>query len=171
MKAVLLEVFRWITTFLAAAILALFINNFIIINARIPSQSMEQTIMTGDRLFGFRLAYLFADPKRGDIIIFNDPDIEGRKLIKRIIGMPGDTVDIKDGVVYINGEELIEDYLGSNDGESYGPYEVPEGHYFMMGDNRAHSGDSRMWKNTYLAREDILGKAIFRYWKTPKLIK
>ena len=96
-----------------AIVAALLINNFILLNAKVPSGSMENTIMTGDRLFGFRLSYLMEDPKRGDIVIFKYPDNESINYIKRIIGLPGETVTIKDSKVYINNSAtpLKEDYL------------------------------------------------------------
>ena len=155
-----------------ALVAALLINNFILLNAKVPSGSMENTIMTGDRLFGFRLSYLFSDPERGDIVIFKYPDNESINYIKRIIGLPGETVTIKKGTVYINGSPLKEDYLKeewliANDGMEF---QVPEGYYFMMGDNRNNSKDSRYWNNTYVARDKILAKAIFRYWGGFKLL-
>lgn len=157
-----------------AIIAALLINNFILLNARVPSGSMENTIMTGDRLFGFRLSYLFSNPERGDIVIFKYPDDESVNYIKRIIGLPGETVTIKDGKIYINHSDtpLKEDYLkeewvrANTDME----FTVPEGYYFMLGDNRNNSKDSRYWNNTYVARDKILAKAIFRYWGGFKLL-
>lgn len=152
-----------------AIIAALIINNTILLNARIPSGSMENTIMEGDRIFGFRLAYLFSEPKRGDIVIFKYPDDESVKYIKRIIGLPGETVTIRGGKVYIDsgdGEYLLEeDYLAETpNNENWGPYVVPENSYFMMGDNRNHSKDSRYWVNTFVSKDKILAKAVFRYW-------
>ena len=145
-----------------AIVAALLINNFILLNAKVPSGSMENTIMTGDRLFGFRLSYLMEDPKRGDIVIFKYPDNESINYIKRIIGLPGETVTIKDSKVYINNSATP-----LNDGMQF---QVPEGCYFMMGDNRNNSKDSRYWNNTYVARDKILAKAIFRYWGGFKLL-
>ena len=84
--------------------------------------------------------------------------------MKRIIGLPGDTVDIIDGKVYINGELLVEDYIKETMVGSFGSYDVPEGSYFMLGDNRNNSNDSRYWYNTYLDRDDILGKVVFKYY-------
>ena len=160
------EIMSWILTIAIAVALALFLNNFVIINARIPSGSMENTIMTGDRLIGLRLAYKNSDPQRGDIIIFKFPDDETQKYVKRVIGLPGETVTIKDAKVYIDGELLEEDYLKEDWVVSTGPYtfEVPEGSYFVMGDNRNDSWDARFWTNTYVTEDKILGKAIFRYW-------
>ena len=162
------EVIEWIVTIGAAVLVALFINNFIIVNATVPTSSMEKTIMTDDRVIGLRLAYKNNDPERGDIIIFKNPDNEDILYIKRVIGMPGETVEIHDGGVYIDGTLLDEPYLDTVTEGEFGPYEVPEDHYFMMGDNRNNSADSRYWKNTYLAREKIVGKAVMRYWPSIK---
>ncbi|SFK74742.1 signal peptidase I Serine peptidase. MEROPS family S26A [Lachnospiraceae bacterium KH1T2] len=167
-KSLIKEIFDWLAVVVIAVIAALIIDNFIIVNAKIPSASMEQTIMTGDRVIGFRGAYLFSDPQRGDIVIFKYPDDESILYIKRIIGMPGDEVEIKDNVVYINGERYNEDYISGGTSGDFGPYKVPEGHYFMLGDNRNNSADSRYWNNTYLAKEKIVGKAVFRYWPSIK---
>jgi len=163
-NAILREIVEWVGVIFSALIISLFINFCIIVNAKVPSGSMESTIMTGDRVIGFRLAYAFSEPERGDIVIFKYPDDEKVLYIKRIIGMPGDTVEIKDGGVYINGEQLYEPYLTVTTEGEFGVYEVPEGHYFMMGDNRNNSADSRYWVNTYLSKDKIEGKAIFRYY-------
>lgn len=144
----------------------LLINHFLVINATIPSASMENTVMTHDRIFGNRLAYRSKDPERFDIVIFRYPDDETELYIKRIIGLPGETVKIVDGKVYINGssEPLDDSFCAERPTGSYGPFKVPENCYFMMGDNRNNSHDSRFWDNHYVAREKILGKAVFRYW-------
>lgn len=163
-KSVIKEVMDWILVLVIAAFIAIVINNFVIVNCVVPSASMEQTIMTGDRAIGFRLAYLLDDPERGDIVIFKYPDDENVLYIKRVIGMPGDTVELKDGILYINGEAYSEDYLGSIDMNSYGPYKVPDDSYLMLGDNRANSKDSRFWNHTYVSRDKIVGKALFKYW-------
>ena len=167
-KKVKSEIVEWIVTIAAAVLVALFINNFIIVNATVPSSSMEKTIMTDDRVIGLRLAYKNNDPERGDIIIFKFPDDEKILYIKRVIGMPGDTVEIHDGGVYIDGKILDEPYLETETQGEFGPYTVPEGHYFMLGDNRNNSADSRYWTNTYLEREKIVGKAVLRYWPSIK---
>lgn len=160
------ELFQWLIAILVAVAIALFVDNFLIVNAQIPSGSMENTIMTGDRVVGNRLSYLTKDPERYDVIIFKYPDDESQLFIKRIIGLPGETVEIRDGHIYINGSsEPLEDvetkeYMVGN----YGPYTVPEGCYFVMGDNRNDSKDSRYWINPYVSKDKILGKAVFRYW-------
>lgn len=163
-------VLDWVIVLAVALAVALFINFFVIVNSTVPTGSMETTIMPGSRMLGFRVAYLFSEPKRGDIIVFKFPDDRSQLFVKRIIGLPGETVEIVDGVTYINGEMLEEDYINENywlspvDGEDYGPYQVPEGCYFMMGDNRGNSRDSRKWDNTFLERKDIVGKAWLCYW-------
>ena len=160
------ELIQWLIAILVAFIIALFVDNFLIVNAQIPSGSMENTIMTGDRVVGNRLSYLTKDPERYDVIIFKYPDDESQLFIKRIIGLPGETVEIRDGHIYIDGSSApLEDvetkeYMVGN----YGPYTVPEGCYFVMGDNRNDSKDSRYWINPYVSKDKILGKAVFRYW-------
>ena len=165
------ELFQWVLVILGAVILAFLIDTFVIVNAQIPSGSMENTIMTGDRVFGNRLAYKFSDPKRFDIIIFKYPDDESQLFIKRIIGLPGETVEIHDGNIYINGSDSpLEDVDIKEPMEgSFGPYTVPEGCYFVMGDNRNNSRDSRYWENTFVSEDEILGKAVFRYWPLNKM--
>ena len=167
-------VLEYVFSIAIAVFAALLINNFILLNAKVPSGSMENTIMTGDRLFGFRLSYLFSNPERGDIIIFKYPDNESVNYIKRVIGLPGETVTISDGKVYINHSEtplkeeyLKEEWLVMNDNMEF---IVPEDCYFMMGDNRNNSKDSRYWKNTFVSKDKILAKAIFRYWGGFKLL-
>lgn len=173
-KTILGEIFGWIKTIALAVILALFITKVIIVNAEVPTGSMKSTIMPNDRLIANRLAYNFSDVKRGDIIVFPYPDDEERLYVKRVIGLPGETIRIIDGDVYIDGEFFEEDYVSSeinDDTRNAGPYEVPEGHFFMMGDNRGNSQDSRYWEHTYLEEEKIIGKVLFRYYPIPGLIK
>lgn len=155
----------WIKIIAIAVAVAILFNTFIIINSIVPSGSMETTIMTGTRMIGFRLSYLFSEPKQGDIVIFKFPDDEKQIFVKRVIGVPGDTVEIIDGVTYVNGEVLDEPYLNEPPIEnSFGPYVVPEDSYFVMGDNRNHSRDARYWENTYVKKKAILAKAVFSYW-------
>ncbi|MDO4508745.1 MAG: signal peptidase I [Lachnospiraceae bacterium] len=163
------EVFEWIFSIAIGVIIAVLINRFVLINARVPSASMENNIMTGDRLFGYRLAYVNEEVERGDIVIFKFPDDESQLFIKRVIGLPNETVTIIDGKVYIddNKEPLYEPYLAQEMVGTFGPYEVPENCYFMLGDNRNYSRDSRFWENTYVSKDKILGKALFRYF--PKI--
>lgn len=167
------EIFEWISVIVIAVVLALILDLFIIVNAVIPSASMETTIMTGDRIIGNRLAYINEDPARGDIVIFRFPDNEKELFIKRIIGMPGDTIEIIDGKVYINdsAEPLDEPYLNVIPLGDYGPITIPTDAYFMLGDNRNNSADSRFWNQPFVYRDKILGKAFVRYWPLPKKIQ
>ncbi len=166
-KSAVKEIFEWIGVIAAAVVISLVINSFLIVNATVPSSSMETTIMANDRIIGNRLSYLFKEPQRGDIIIFKNPDDESILYIKRLIGLPGERVEVRDKTVFIDGSALDEPYLNVETLGEFGPYNVPEGAYFMMGDNRNDSADSRYWNNTYLYRDGIVGKAIFRYW--PKI--
>lgn len=168
-------------------IVVLIVNNVVLINAKIPSESMEKTIMTGDRVFGFRLQYGFnmelfgkeiskkwKDPERFDIIIFKYPDDESQLFIKRLIGLPGETLEIREGKVYINGSEtpLDDSFVPETPMPmNFGPVEIPENSYFMMGDNRNHSNDSRFWDHTFVTFDHIVGKAIVRYYPSIKFVK
>lgn len=174
-SAVKKELLNWIQVVVCAALIAFCINSFIIANSRIPSASMENTIMTGDRVIGSRLHYkLFQEPARGDVIIFRWPDNEKILFVKRIVGLPGETVDIKDGAVYINGSEvsLDEPYIREPMfPETARTFTVPEGAYFCLGDNRNESMDARYWKNTFVYKDKILAKVLFRYWPGFQIIR
>lgn len=163
-KKIIKEIFSWIIIFAIAFIVALLIDRLVIFKVEVPSGSMESTIMTGDRVVTFRLSYLFSDPKRGDIVVFPYPDNEEVDYIKRIIGLPGDKIEIIDGVLCINEEPYEEDYLNEPMvEEDFGPVIVPEESYFMMGDNRNTSRDARAWNNKFVELDKIKGKAIFKY--------
>ncbi|MCR5295449.1 MAG: signal peptidase I [Lachnospiraceae bacterium] len=159
------EIVSFIFPIICVVVAVLLINELLVVNARIPTESMENTIMVNDQVFGNRLAYRNALPERFDIVIFHYPDDESKLYIKRVIGLPGETVEIVDGKVYINGSEepLDDSFCPEEPLGSYGPFYVPSGHYFMMGDNRNHSNDSRFWINKYVSLDRILGKAFFRY--------
>lgn len=167
------ELWEYIKMIIFVVVVVFIVNNVLLINAKIPSESMEDTIMTGDRIFGNRLAYINKDPQRFDIVIFKYPDDETQLFIKRVIGLPGETVEIRDGKVYIDGAEtpLDDSFTPEPPQGNWGPEVVPEGSYFMLGDNRNRSKDSRFWTNTFVKKEKILGKAVLRYFPSPKLIK
>ena len=162
------ELLSWIITFAVAIVAALLLKNFVIINANVPTGSMQNTIQINDNLFGNRLAYTWSEPERGDIIIFKYPDVESQKYIKRVIGLPGEKVTIIDGQIFINDSEtpLQEGYLKEAWVLNDGPYEfqVPENSYLVLGDNRNNSRDARFWNNTYVTDEQIIGKALFIYY-------
>ncbi len=160
------ELISWIKVIITAVLIALALDFLVIANAVVPTGSMENTVPVGSRIIGFRLYYLFQEPQRGDIVIFKFPDDEKKDYLKRIIGLPGDTVEIVDGKVYINGSEepLDEPYLSEEPVGSYGPYVVPEDSYFMMGDNRNYSNDSRFWETTYVTHDKLVAKAFIMYY-------
>lgn len=228
-NSVLAELLSWLEVLVIAVIAALFINTFIIANSTVPTGSMENTIGQGDRVIGSRLSYTFGEPERGDIAIFkfgwicnrcNTAQGEGEApetcpncgekithpktlyYLKRVIGMPGDKIEIKQegtvkqselegfgdfegpggsvdsdaelitAAVYINGEKIEENYLKeamlyTGDME----FIVPEGCYFMMGDNRNNSLDARYWDNPYIEKEKIIAKVIFRYYPGISVVK
>ncbi|MCB5600525.1 signal peptidase I [Blautia hansenii] len=172
-KSLWKELWEYVKMILFVVIVVLVVDNFLLINAVIPSESMENTIMTGDRIFGNRLAYLFDDPERFDIVIFKYPDDESQRFIKRVIGLPGETVEIREGKVYINGSDtpLDDSFTPETPVGNFGPYTVPEGCYFMLGDNRNNSRDSRMWDKPYVKKEKILGKAVLRYFPGIEVLK
>ena len=174
-----------------AVILALFIRTFVVQAFKIPTGSMENNLLIGDHLLvnkfvfgptatGLERALLPIDPiRRGDVIVFKYPEEPGRDFIKRVIGLPGDTIELKNKKVHVNGTPLSEPYVHfleppgeSKPGDAdhtdldvrrqYGPVTVPANHYFVMGDNRDNSQDSRYWG--FLPRDYIKGRALMVYW-------
>lgn len=186
------EIFSWIRFFIIVLGVSFLINKCVIVNAEVPTSSMENLIMPGDRLIGNRLAYLAEGPERFDVVIFKYPVNEDKNFIKRVIGLPGETVEINDGKIYIDGsnEPLEEPYLKEewtvcNDGFVF---EVPAGCYLMLGDNRNVSMDARYWVDEaisaglasteeeaehyqYVSEDAVLGKAVFKYWSSFELLK
>lgn len=164
------EIKNWAKLMVIAIILVLVINKLVLINARVPTGSMEQTIHEKSRMMGFRWAYLFSKPERGDIIIFKNPDDLKENFVKRVIGLPGEYVEIRNGIVYINDEPLEEDYVYYDTGSAdlkgdFAKTLIPEESYFVLGDNRNNSKDSRYWSTTHFVKENlILGKAMFSYY-------
>ena len=165
-KSVLKEVRDYVFLIILAFALAFLMNKFVYANAEVPTGSMIPVVQPGDRLIVNRLSYLFEEPERGDIVMFAYPDNEKENYLKRIIGLPGEKVEIRDGLVYINDSEkpLDEPYLNDPPNGDYGPYNVPEGCYFMLGDNRDISKDARHWTNKFVKKEKIVGKALLRYY-------
>ncbi len=158
------EIIDWTKTILFCFVIAFFITRVLILNGEVPTSSMENTIMTGDRFFGNRFSYKFKDPERFDIIVFEHPDKGEELLVKRVIGLPNDKIEIVDGLLYINDEQIDEPYLKEAPYTlDFGPYFVPDDHFFALGDNRNSSIDSRMWVNTYIPRENLVAKPIFKY--------
>jgi len=146
-----------------AIVLAVIIRTFIFQPFYIPSGSMMPTLYRGDRIIVSKLSYRFHPPQRGDIIVFRYPHNPKKTYIKRLIGLGGETVTLADGRLYIDGRETPEPYLPPNTYfPDFGPVKVPEGSYFLLGDNRMNSEDSRVWG--FLDRRLIIGKAVLVYW-------
>ena len=153
-KSKLREVIDFLLPILIAVAVALVLKYCVIANAVVPTGSMLNTIQEGDRVIASRLAYVKDDPQRYDIVIFKYPDDEKQYYVKRIVGLPGETVEVVNGVVYVTKTPT----------GNYGPYTVPADSYFMMGDNRNHSEDSRFWQNKFVKKNKIVGKVEFRYY-------
>lgn len=184
-----------------AFVLALLLKTFLVQAFFIPSASMEPTLLIGDRVLVNKVVYKLRDPQRGEIVVFSDQDAFGveqapvnplvrfvrsigsglglaapdeKDFIKRIMGLPGDTIEMRNGVVLVDGEPLPEaatdkgGYLSSRDLNDFGPVTVPAGEYFMMGDNRPNSSDSRFGLGT-IPRKDIVGRAFVTIWPVTRL--
>ena len=162
------ELFGWLVYIAIIVGLTWLIITFVGQRTSVSGHSMETTLQDGDQLIVVKISYRFRDPKRYDIIVFPYQYEENVYYIKRIIGLPGETVEIISGKVYINGELLDEPYLSEEPTGDYGPYQVPEDSYFMLGDNRAVSKDSRYWHNTYVKKDKIIAKAFVMYWPSLK---
>src|ERR687894_528861 len=140
------------------------VRPFIVEAFYIPSESMVPTLEIGDRVLVNKFIYRFTEPERGDIVVFESVNGGEEDLIKRVVGVAGDEVEVRNGTLLVNGEARKEPYLNRNlpFNDSYGPSEVPEGHVFVMGDNRANSADSRVFGP--LPIENIEGEAFVRFW-------
>jgi signal peptidase I len=163
-------VFEWVPTLFWAILLALVLRSYAVASYYIPSGSMENTLMERDLLIADKLSYklLSHDPQRGDVMIFRYPEDPRLDYIKRIIGLPGDTVAVRDGIVYVNDAPLNEAYIKEKPFNNFGPVTVGPDEYFVMGDNRNHSSDSRVWG--MVPRKNIEGRALFVFWP-PQHIK
>ena len=158
MKAIIKEVL--ITVLIAVVVF--FALQFTIQSSIVVGMSMEPTFEDGQRLLVSKAAYAFTDPAPGDVIIFHPPVDYGKDYIKRVIGVPGDVIEVKNHAVYINGKKLNEPYIKDAPNYIYGPVTVPENSYFVLGDNRNNSNDSHRWG--FVSRESVVGKAWFSYW-------
>ena len=171
-RSVWRELWDYAKIIIAVFVIAFLLGHFVYINARVPSGSMEETIMTGDRVFGNRLAYIKDDPERFDIVIFKYPDDPSQLFVKRVIGLPGETVQVIDGYVYINGEMLDENYgleVMDDPGIAAEPIKLGDDEYFVLGDNRNHSSDSRVASVGVLTRDMLIGRAWVRIYPFNKI--
>ncbi len=154
--------YETLQTILPALVIVLVINAFLAQATRVEGQSMEPNLHDNQRLIIEKLSYHFRAPQRGDIIVLRLPDRQSDPLIKRVVGLPGEAVEISDGQVYINGQVLDEPYLNQYTFQGMPPRVVPPDEVFVLGDNRGFSNDSRAFG--FVPFSDIIGRAWFRYW-------
>lgn len=168
---------NWGEPLLIAAVLAILIRTFIFGPYKIPTSSMEPTFMPEDKIFVDKLSYRFHEPLRGDIIVFKYPRDRKKDFVKRLAGLPGDTLEIRKGVLIVNGKPMTDPPFGQHTYYNVEDWEfaktgqvisVPEGHFFALGDNSAHSADSRQWG--FVPKKNMIGKA-FMIWWPPQRIK
>lgn len=154
---------EWVVPIAIALIIVIFLNKFVFILVTVPTGSMEDTIMPGDRLYVNEL-FDINDAKRGDILVFKSDELDEKRLVKRLIGLPGEKVEVKkDGSVYINGEKLDEPYATEAEYEER-IFDIPENSYLFFGDNRPISYDARYWENPFIDEGKIIGKVLFRFF-------
>jgi signal peptidase I len=159
---------EWVVIIVGALLAALVIKTFLIQAFYIPSPSMTPTLAVNDRVLVNKLSYKMHDIHRGDIVVFLRPkseqaDLQIKDLIKRVVGLPGDTVESRDGALYVNGHKLIEPYLPpGTQTDGLDPTVVPPGKVFVMGDNRTNSKDSRVFGP--IPQSDVVGRAFVRVW-------
>lgn len=163
------EIKDWVISIAIAVVLALFIRHFVVELYLVDGPSMRPTLQNQERLVVNKFIYNLHDPERGDILVFQYPKDPSRDFIKRVIAIPGDTIEIKDGHVYVNGELKNEPYILSTTRGDYPLATVPEGHIFVMGDNRNNSEDSRFADVGMVPFDLIKGKAILIFWPLDKL--
>ena len=161
-----------VKTIAMAAVLSFGIRTFVAEARWIPSSYMEPTLQINDRLIIEKMTYRFQEPKRGDVIVFNATEALQKQnfseaFIKRIIGLPGDTVSVENGEVIVNGQVLDEIYIKETPNYEYGPVTVPEQQYLVLGDNRNNSYDSHYWG--FVPDNKIIGRAFVRFWPPQRL--
>lgn len=161
-----------IKTIVLSAFLAFGIRSFVAEARYIPSGSMEPTLQINDRLIIDKLSYKFKAPERGDIVVFSPTDTLKKQnfkdaFIKRVIGLPGDKVQVKGKLVYVNDKPLREKYIEDAPNYDYGPVTVPANQYLVLGDNRNNSYDSHYWG--FVPHDNIIGRAVVRFWPINRL--
>ena len=162
------EVRAWARDIFFTALIAILVVIFVVQPVKVEGTSMEPRLEPQDRIFVNKFVYYFSGVARADIVVFWYPKDKTKSFIKRVIGLPGETVEVRSGVVYLNGEKLSEPYLaGEFDNDSYPLQVVPPDQYFVLGDHRNSSNDSRDWG--FVPEPNIFGEAVFRYWPLSKL--
>lgn len=165
------EVFEWVMVFVVAGVIAFVVRTFVFVPVMVDGQSMMNTLQDREFLIATKYDYLLGDPERFDVVICHYP---GRMrpgllgigevqedFVKRVVGLPGETIELRAGELYVNGEFVAQDFARTESVADFGPYTVPEGHYFVMGDNRNNSTDGRDPRIGVVDQRCILGKALF----------
>ena len=160
-KSGFLSVLKEVLETLILAVVLFVGVNAVVARIRVDGESMEPTLVSGEYVMVNRLSYRFGLPQRGDIIVFHFPENPKEEYIKRVIGLPGDEVEIRNNQVYINGQALNESYIKGMV-STPGSWRIPEGQLFVLGDNRNNSSDSREWGT--VAMNLVVGKAVLVYW-------
>jgi len=158
------EIKDWVVSIIIAIVLAFFIRYFIVELYMVEGPSMRPTLVNGERLVVNKFIYRLKQPEKGDIVVFRYPRDPSRDFIKRVIGVAGDTIEVKDGKVFLNGQLLNESYILERTRGSYPAATIPEGHIFVMGDNRNNSEDSRFRDVGFVSLEMLKGKAVMVFW-------
>lgn len=163
------ELKGWTRDIAFAAVAAVLIIVFVVQPVRVEGTSMQPNLVNQERIFVNKFLYRFSEIERHDVVVFWYPKDRKKSFIKRVIGLPGDTVEVRGSAVYVNGNRLQEEYVQTDtrDYQVYSPITVPEGNYYVMGDHRSSSNDSRHWG--CVPAEFIFGRAIFRYWPVSKI--
>ena len=157
-KSLKREIFEWIMVFVVAAAMAFVVRTFIFEPVRVDGASMMDTLVDGEYMIATKYDYLFSDPDRFDVVICNYPNTtDGMYRVKRVVGMPGETIQLLGGQLYVDGEHVEQNFDMHSVTESFGPFTVPEDHYFVIGDNRNNSKDSRSIMVGPLKRSEIKG--------------
>ena len=157
-KSIQREIFEWIMVFVVAAALAFVVRTFIFEPVRVDGSSMLNTLTDGEYMIATKFDYLLGDPERFDIVICDYPNTsDGMYRVKRVIGLPDETIELRAGELYVDGVHIEQDFDMTPNETYFGPYTVPPGHYFVMGDNRNNSKDSRSAMVGPLERSEIKG--------------
>lgn len=163
------EIKSWFRDIFSAFAIAIFIVIFVVQPVKVEGTSMQPQLVDQERIFVNRFIYRFKDISRGDVVVFWYPKDRSKSFIKRVVGIPGDTVEILSGTVFVNNVRMDEPYLVPEfrDDKSFRPVVVPPGRYFVLGDHRNSSNDSRSWG--FVSQDLIYGKAVFSYWPVSRL--
>jgi signal peptidase I len=168
------EMWDWIKSIVIAVLIALIIRTFLFNSTKVIGDSMSPTLHENDRLFTNKIEYIISEPDRGDVVILEAPDDVNKDYIKRVVALEGDTVEIYDGKVYINGEQVEEEYIATNsytDAYDENSWEVPEDHVFVLGDNREFRASKDSRSLGVISEELVKGKASFRYFPFERIGK